>query len=298
MTESRFLTFPQCPLSENNYEISSTTGTECKFFIARELHGDGEPHLHAYIHFGRRRRFASADCFDVDGYHPNIQKPRSARDVVAYCGKDDDTPLANFTPDTLPGAAAGWGDILQQSECKGDFLERVRQRFPRDYVLSLERLLSFCEWKYGRENTQYGGRGRSEFLEPDTLKEWTAVERPKSLLFIGASRIGKTEWARSLGEAMYFCGQFNLDDWNSDAKYIILDDFNIKFFPAWKSFFGCQKSFVLTDKYRKKRTVQWGKPCIWLCNDDGDPRRTLSGAESTWLWSNCLIYESDNPLFE
>jgi len=114
---------------------------------------------------------------------------------------------------------------------------------------------------------------------------------------VGKSRIGKTEWARSLGKAMYFCGQFNLDDWDESADYIILDDFNIKFFPQWKSFLGGQKQFVLTDKYRKKRTVKWGKPCIWLCNIDGSPGRALSRDELDWIDVNCLTVYHDTPLF-
>jgi len=98
---------------------------------------------------------------------------------------------------------------------------------------------------------------------------------------------------------MYFCGQFNLDDWDAEALYVVLDDFNIKFFPQWKSFFGAQKCFVLTDKYRKKRTVLWGKPCIWVCNPgpESDPRRALSGTDLEWLRANVLFFDLSLPLF-
>jgi len=125
------------------------------------------------------------------------------------------------------------------------------------------------------------------------------LERPKSLILIGASRLGKTEWARSLGKAMYFCGQFNLDDWDEKAEYVILDDFNWKFFPQWKSFLGCQKQFVLTDKYRKKRTVRWGKPCIVLGNDDDEsnPCRALPRTSTEWIAVNCVFYFLSEQLF-
>ena len=95
---------------------------------------------------------------------------------------------------------------------------------------------------------------------------------------------------------MYLCGQFNLDDWDDNAKYVVLDDFDVKFFPQWKSFLGCQKCFVLTDKYRKKRTVQWGRPCIWLCNPEYDPRGALPFSRD-WLEANCLFLTLTNPLF-
>jgi len=98
---------------------------------------------------------------------------------------------------------------------------------------------------------------------------------------------------------MYFCGQFNLDDWDSTAGYVILDDFNFKFFPQWKSFLGAQKQFVLTDKYRKKRTVQWGKPCIVLGNpgSESDPTGVVSRTEMGWIDANCDYVRVDVPLF-
>jgi len=95
---------------------------------------------------------------------------------------------------------------------------------------------------------------------------------------------------------MYFCGQFNLDDWDGDARYIVIDDFDVKYFPQWKSFLGCQRTFVLTDKYRKKRTVEWGRPCIWLCNPEYDPRGELLRSRQ-WLDVNCDFVHLNEPLF-
>lgn len=123
------------------------------------------------------------------------------------------------------------------------------------------------------------------------------MERPRSLVLIGESRLGKTEWARSIGKAMYFCNLFSIDDWDDDAGYIILDDIDIKFFPHWKFFLGAQKEGVLTDKYRKKRRVRNGRPTIWLCNPDMDPRRLLSGAERGWLNLNCDFVEIMDKLY-
>jgi len=97
---------------------------------------------------------------------------------------------------------------------------------------------------------------------------------------------------------MYFCNLFSLDDWDNDARYIILDDIDIKFFPHWKFFLGCQKEGILTDKYRKKRRVRNSRATIWLCNKDSDPRGSLSGAERYWLELNCEIVEIQSALFD
>jgi len=92
------------------------------------------------------------------------------------------------------------------------------------------------------------------------------------------------------------CGLFNVDEWDSDAKYIVLDDIDIRFFNMWRCFLGCQRQFTVTDKYRKKRTVTWGKPTIWLCNESGDPRRHLPG-DRDWLLGNVVFVELVKPLF-
>jgi hypothetical protein len=113
---------------------------------------------------------------------------------------------------------------------------------------------------------------------------------------VGPSRLGKTEWARSLGPASYMCNLLNLDDWADEDDTLILDDVDFKFLPHWKALFGGQKSFNLTDKYRKKRRVT-GKLLIWLCNDANDPRRTLSGTELEWYHANVVSIYLNEKLF-
>jgi len=128
------------------------------------------------------------------------------------------------------------------------------------------------------------------------------VERPRSLILIGDSRTGKTEWARSLGKAIakkhiYFANFFDLQGWSDDFAYGIMDDF-VSLPTSWKFFLGAQKEGILTDKYRKKRRVRNGKPWIWICNADGDFSRTISRTQLEWVRANCLIYELTGPLYE
>lgn len=185
-----FLTYPQCNLDrEQLRDILVPKSGATKYLIGRERHEDGNYHLHVYLHFGRRRRFVGADAFDVDGHHPNVQKPRSAGSVIAYCCKEDTEPLANF--DYQAGIPReGWSDILDQSGCKREFLEAVRRRFPRDYVLNLGRLLEFCEWRFGRDETPYVGRARSEFREPDALSDWVGTNLVEVRIYPAHAYIG------------------------------------------------------------------------------------------------------------
>jgi len=167
-----FLTYPQCPLErEQLRDFLHTISPDCAYIIGRELHDDGNYHLHAYVHFGGRRRFTSPTAFDVEGYHPNIQKPRSVRDVIAYCRKDDTDALVSANVLRGDGKPT-WAGILDNATNREEFLALARERFPSAFVLQLERLLFFCEWRFGSEETPYTGRGRLEFREPETLKNW------------------------------------------------------------------------------------------------------------------------------
>ena len=172
-----FVTYPQCPLERTVLrDFFQALSPGCEYCIGRELHSDGNYHLHAYVHFGVRRRFTSPSAFDVDGYHPNIQRPRRVADVIAYCRKEDTEPLVSPGLESLPSTGVpGWGALLEMSVSRDEFLERVRERFPREYVLRLRELLYFCEWKFGRDATTYCGRARGEFREPVALTDWVTV---------------------------------------------------------------------------------------------------------------------------
>lgn len=103
-------------------------------------------------------------------------------------------------------------------------------------------------------------------------------------------------WARSLGRHAYFGGMFSIDEPITDVEYAVFDDMagGIEFFRTYKFWLGHQQQFYVTDKYRGKQLVYWGKPAIYLSNDD--PRED-KGADRVWLEANCLFVYLDMPLF-
>ena len=94
---------------------------------------------------------------------------------------------------------------------------------------------------------------------------WANWRRVKSLILWGGTRTGKTLYARSLGHHAYYNLQFNMDDFSNDCKYAVFDDIQggFEYWHSYKGWLGAQKQFVITDKYRKKRTIHWGKPQSW-----------------------------------
>lgn len=91
---------------------------------------------------------------------------------------------------------------------------------------------------------------------------------------------------------MYFNGQFNLDAWDDEAGYAVFDDFEdwSRFF-LYKQFLGAQEEFTLTDKYRPKRQIKWGRPCIVLSNQDPDFK------DKDWINGNCFFIFIYNKLY-
>jgi hypothetical protein len=126
-------------------------------------------------------------------------------------------------------------------------------------------------------------------------------------MVVGATRLGKTEWARSLGRHIYMCGLFNLAVWDNEAEYLVWDDMSFdKIGGVRKGLWGAQKELTLHDKFARKRSVKWGKPMIFLCNKDNDFRymldksgrnKLLSLDETEWYEDNCVIVEVNTRLY-
>jgi len=190
-----------------------------------------------------------------------------------------------------------WSDLLT-CDTKSSFLSAASEVSPRDYILNYEKLEYYANFKFATDY-QREAPELTPFAIPQELTDWYNTEflgthrRRKSLILYGASRLGKTEWARSLGRHMYFNNIANFKDkWDDEASYIIFDDFNIDFIPNRKGFFGGQEEFEISGKYMRVRSVKWGKVCIYLCNEKPDFKDDLF-----WFRANVVMYHLENKLF-
>jgi len=262
----------------------------------RELHQDGTFHLHVLLCFHRKLHLRSATALDVKGFHCNIGPARDVKACYNYMRK---APQLSFESGDKPSALEpkenSWRDLVELAGDRPRFWRAIRERHPRDYVLQRERLEQFLE----RESALLprkdygGGYAGTDWNVPAELTDWLFedTDRPRSLVMVGGSRLGKTTWARTLGKHMYFNTMIDLAEWRDDAWYAIFDDFEFQFIPNKKCFFGAQQEFAITDKYRKKMTVRWGKPSIFLFNE------LPSELSSDWYQQNCVIVFINTALF-
>lgn len=308
-----FLTFPHSTFSKQElfeyFKHHFSHLQISKILVAEESHADGSPHIHAYIYFGLRLHTRDATFFDFRNRHPNIQAARSPRAVIEYCCKGGEFISKQLVDgewvEWTQKLKLNWGDAIDQSSSVTDFLSKIRRGDPKTYVLHYERLLEFANRHFTTPRVAF-----SPEFTMDSFR-WTALmttwydqnilitpTRPKSLLLISPSRYGKTQWARSLGVHFYMAGQFNLEKFDPDATYGIFDDIPIDFLKySYKQWLGCQKEFETSDKYKRKRTIVWGKPLIFLCNVL-EYEKMKTDLDYDWIIVNCDIVFLLSPLFE
>lgn len=243
---------------------------------AKEHHADGTNHFHAYVIYQSPKRVRRADYWDYYA-HPNHQTNiRNPLDLWTYINKEGWEVVREGSLENAPaGKKKSYGEVLAAAQSSTEFMQLLRENQPRDFVLHHDRLQQTAvelfrppaaEYKTPDGYQFYVGPDITDWLETDFLSQ----DRPKTLVLIGPTRLGKTMWARSLGDHNYMNHMFNLDEFNQDRAYLVLDDIEFDYIPARKAFFFGQKEFTLTDKYRKKKKVIWGKPTIYCCNTEPD----------------------------
>jgi len=121
--------------------------------------------------------------------------------------------------------------------------------------------------------------------------------RRPSLILWGESLHGKTDLARALGEHVHFGNDFSLSELIlkgvDNIEYGVLDDLDwtdaILKGNKYKAWLGAQEHFICTDKFLRKESITWGKPCIFLSNDD--PTVALKPSDYKWVQKNCWVVE-------
>lgn len=315
------LTYARCSATVEDVkeflDSSVLNSPQChSWFAAREYHQDGTPHYHILVKFNKRRTFRDEREFDFLGHHPRIGAVRDVHNYFRYLSNPekpsrdqtfasadwlDPIPLHDRGGTVRTGSrrgdgesenGIGWGDIVK-APSQDEYFSLIRARFPRDYALSLQRLEYTATRLFPSKSAYVPEYERGTFNVPPELNEWADTTRfdryrPKSLVLCGPSRIGKTEWARSLGRHTYWYGQPNIDTWDDGAEYLIMDDFSpdiAKYMPMWKGFFGAQKELNITQKYRGIYTKKYGKPLLWLCNSIP----IMTDAMREWMNENAII---------
>ncbi|QCX35045.1 replication-associated protein [Blackfly DNA Virus 13] len=160
-----------------------------------------------------------------------------------------------------------------ESNTSAEYLKYIADRAPALFNKSFTSINGAAKFFYPTIEKAYSPPASVSMawkLSSDLLNwienESKKKERAKCLILVGATRLGKTSWARSLGKHMYWRGMTNFGRWNDEAKFLIFDDIEWKYIPQKKSLLTQMGDATLTDKYVKKIDVQVKQVAIVLTN--------------------------------
>lgn len=303
------LTYPQCGLTKDqayDHLITLRAGSisVSRLLISQETHEDGSPHLHGYIQFTGKPNIRNERFFDIEGHHPNIQPCRSPRTWIKYCTKTDHQPKSNFEwQSTRPveQALRILRESNQEHRSVNDIVDKALDLDPglircytqlRSYVQDrhVQSNVSLPEYQLTTFSLTAADLGRMSGFQ-ELLRSHRPGDRThlQSMWFVGASRLGKTSLARSIGRHYYIGGTWNVDKINEEAQYGVIDDLpweELAWKDNYKKILGLQKDFTLTDKYRHKKEFKLGIPTI-ICTNELPP---FTPSQRDWLSINVLFF--------
>ncbi|ACI28539.1 replication-associated protein [Tomato yellow leaf distortion virus] len=331
-----FLTYPQCSLTKEE-ALSQLQNLETpvnkKFIkICRELHENGEPHLHVLIQFEGKYQCKNNRFFDLVSptrsahFHPNIQGAKSSSDVKSYIDKDGDTlEWGEFQIDGR--SARGGKQSANDSYAKALNADSVqsamavlREEQPKDFVLQNHNIRSNLERIFKKAPEPWVPPFQlSSFTNvPDEMQEWAddyfgrgsaaRPQRPLSIIVEGDSRTGKTMWARALGPHNYLSGHldFNGRVFSNEVEYNVIDDVAPHYLKLkhWKELIGAQKDWQSNCKYGKPVQIKGGIPSIVLCNPgEGASYKAFLDKEENaslrnWTVKNAIFITLTSALYQ
>ncbi|KAF9052160.1 hypothetical protein BJ165DRAFT_1452723 [Panaeolus papilionaceus] len=307
------LTYTECEdlaLAELEFAVQQWANlTSWKIGRENNAHGGSALRYYLLVVFHVRLRGRQRDIFDVAGVHPNIKSirpgTRSLKRVYDHVTKGGDIHGPMVPPETT-GAGdeklAFWAQAIGAVTME-EAREIIINGSPKDYIKCYINIEAFLRGHFANDprSKPLQMRSRFQFLDinlPQALVDWrnnefTKIDRPKSLILVGPSRLGKSQWARSLDEGVaYMETGFDLSLLHADTSYLVVSDIpNHKIGGQWvitalKAFFASQDVATISGKYLPLMTFSWGKPFIYLCNDFPDKWRV-----DPWLSENSVIVD-------
>lgn len=281
--------------------------------VCRELHQNGNPHFHAYVVFSSRTKFSPATYFNFQGHHPNIKKFKEhtgcPKEWIEYLDKDGDTIILPEGFDFNPPSKRSFAHVAKDAiaaPSKKAAIDIIIRDNPDKYLLYSDNIERSLDKLFKPERRQFQARPLESFRIPAAVNQWVSgnlqhprPERPKCLILVGASRLGKTQLARAFGDHIYVCNMWSVDDfmgWDWSG-YVVFDDIPWKsLVNSYKAWMGAQRDFYVTDKYRKKCRMEGGAPLILCCNQK-EYEEYQKEWDTDWVFCNTVVVTIGEKLY-
>jgi flagellar biosynthesis GTPase FlhF len=147
---------------------------------------------------------------DDDERGRTAHRPEEATDIIGdeiiVPGEDGTSQRPARKAGELNGTQAIWSKILEESRTAEEWWSAVAKQRPMEYQTKYSHLQQFAAHHFKKPIEEYDPEGFTDFPGiTNDMRRWVEEElpkrdRPKGLILIGPTRLGKTRWARSLGK--------------------------------------------------------------------------------------------------
>lgn len=272
-------------------------------------------HIHFLFDLGK-------DCtergnvFDYEGFHPNVIKKGGKtqfKNAANYLKKDGWWG-GNLTDEeeTINGEGEDIFAMALNAKNYDEYCEIIIAGNPKAFITSYMNVKTCGKDRFQEEFARWTPNFTLDSFTniPLLLTHYTQYilsneappSRPRGLIIISPSRYGKTEYCRSITPSHgYMSGEWNPDEIPQNCDNMIFDDIPMsELIPRmrWKHFFGLQKEFNVTGKYRGSRKIvrSW-KAFIYLTNTDPRQEEGVNEAMVDYININCDTITLENKLY-
>lgn len=204
------------PVESNEFllDFLEKLGGHCQYVVGKERHESGKKHFHAWINYDIKQETKNPRYFDCAGVHPNVMfKPGAG--WQSYCKKDKDF-ISNLEQNpfavalSLPSLEAAIDHLwVARPQLMAVNADRVEKNFAKKMTVAKPIKQYFGPWK------------------------WPSLENIESVVLMGPSNIGKTQFAKSHFNNPLFISQMDrLKEFKPDVHDgIIFDDMDFTHMP-------------------------------------------------------------------
>nr|AGS77229.1 AC1 [Mungbean yellow mosaic virus]AGS77263.1 AC1 [Mungbean yellow mosaic virus] len=326
-----FLTYPRCPLTKEDVLeqlLALSTPVNKKFIrVCRELHEDGEPHLHVLLQFEGKLQTKNERFFDLVSptrsahYHPNVQAAKSASDVKSYMDKDGDVlDHGSFQVDGRSARGRNQfandayaeaiqlgiqvpGPQLSEGEGSKDYFFQFHNLNCNCHGFLQMRLHLMCHliaYQHLTKSQVTFLHGLQKMLEIPLRGRKDRLALSLKAIVARVKQCGHV--IRSSQLSLRPLGSNN-KIYSNDAWYNVIDDVDPHYLKHFKEFMGAQRDWQSNVKYGKPTHIKGGIPTIFLCNPGpkSSYKEYLDEADNTalklWASKNAEFYTLKEPLF-
>lgn len=222
------ITYPQCPATKEDLLEHLQALSPSYICIGRELHADGNYHLHAALQFKKKKTIRSPRYFDFLCYHPNVQGTRNIGKWIDYVKKGGNFIEIGTITNNIAGSARTSSEInLSEISDANLFNFCLNNKVPFGYYNEERRSRNHVDTTIEESTTN----GIMCFML-QTLPFPETNQR--STLLIGGTGLGKTTWAvaRAPKPALLVSHIDQLKNFQPNRhKSIIFDDMEFKHWP-------------------------------------------------------------------